>query len=203
MFELIVKFVTSIISSISYLGIFFLMAMESMVFPIPSEVVMPFVGYLVAQGKFPFITAAIVSALGCVFGSILSYYMGLYGILLIKKFGKYLLIDEDHLLWTQKWFKKHGEKTIFIGRFIPIVRHFISIPAGIGKMNMFKFILYTFIGSLLWNSMLLYSGILLAEKWDLIHQYSKPIDIVLVILIVLLIFYYIYRIIKNKNRPNH
>ncbi|MEM4267095.1 MAG: DedA family protein, partial [Candidatus Nanoarchaeia archaeon] len=160
MIDWLVNTITSIISSIGYVGIAILMALESMVTPVPSEIVMPFVGYLIAQGKFTFLTAAIVSAVGCLVGGLISYYIGYYGgRTLVRRVGKYLLLDESHLTWTENWFKKHGEKTIFFSRFIPAVRHVISIPAGTGKMNLAKFSIYTFAGSLIWNSILIYAGI--------------------------------------------
>lgn len=201
MIELLVELITNIISAIGYAGIAILMALESMITPVPSEVVMPFVGYLVNQGKFSFITAAVVSAIGCLIGSLLSYCMGYYGRgVFIKKIGKYLLLDEEHLAWTEKWFKKHGEKTIFVSRFVPIVRHFISIPAGAGKMNLAKFSVYTLVGSFIWNSSLIYAGIKLGENWGKLHTYSEKIDMVLIIIIVLGISYYAWRIYKNNSR---
>ncbi|MFH1332327.1 MAG: DedA family protein [archaeon] len=205
MIQQLVDIITSVITAIGYPGIAILMALESMLTPVPSEAVMPFVGYLVAQGKFSFFTAAIVSAVGCLIGALISYYMGYYGgNILVKKVGKYLLLDEGHLKWTERWFNKYGEKTIFISRFIPIVRHFISIPAGIGKMNITKFSVYTFIGSLMWNSILMYAGLKLGENWQLIQKYSTKIDLVLIIIILAAVTYYAWRIYKNylKRRNN-
>jgi len=201
MIEALVNLLTGIISSIGYVGIAILMALESMVAPVPSEVVMPFVGYLIVQGKFTFLTAAAVSAFGCLAGSLISYYMGYYGgDIFVKKIGRYLLLDEHHLAWTENWFRKHGEKTIFFSRFIPIVRHFISIPAGTGRMNLTKFSLYTLIGSFMWNSILLYAGMKLGENWGLIHKYSTKIDIAVIIIILTGVIYYIWRIYKNYHK---
>lgn len=201
MIDGLVNILTGVISSIGYIGIAILMALESMVTPVPSEIVMPFVGYLVAQGKFSFMTAATVSAIGCLVGGLISYAMGYYGGRpFVLKVGKYLLLDEHHLEWTERWFKKHGEKTIFFSRFIPIVRHFISIPAGTGKMNLAKFSTYTFIGSLIWNSILIYAGIKLGENWGLIHKYSTKIDMVLIVIIILGLAYYAWRIYENYFR---
>ncbi len=198
MIEFLVDLLTKVISTIGYLGIAILMALESMVTPVPSEVVMPFVGYLIAQGKFSFLTAAMVSAIGCLIGGLISYYIGYYGgNILVKKVGRYLLLDEGHLIWTENWFKKYGEKTIFASRFIPVVRHFISIPAGIGKMNITKFSAYTLVGSFMWNSILIYAGIKLGENWGLIHKYSTKIDIVLIAIIILGLGYYVWRIYEN------
>lgn len=192
--EKIVEYIILGMSIGGYFGLFILMALESMIAPVPSEVVMPFAGYLVLEGRFNFWAAVLVSGLGSVFGSLVSYYMGAYlGRPFILKFGKYLLLEEEHLEWTEKWFKKQGSKTIFISRFVPVVRHLISIPAGIAKMSLQKFILYTLIGATLWNLVLLYAGFKLGEHWDKIHQYSRELDIIFVIAVALFLAYFIWK----------
>jgi len=179
------------------------MTLESMIFPIPSELVMPFVGFLIAQGKLSLILAILVSSVGTLFGSLLSYGIGRkYGRTFVTKWGKFFLLDEKHLAWTEKYFQKSGEKTIFISRFIPIVRHLISIPAGIGKMNLAKFSLYTIIGGTLWNVFLLYLGYKLAEKWEIIHTYSSKIDFILAIIIVIALIFYLYKIFQHRKLKN-
>lgn len=201
--EKIVEYIVLGISIGGYFGLFILMALESMIAPVPSEVVMPFAGYLVLQGRFSFWAAVLVSGLGSIFGSLLSYYMGAYlGRPLVLKFGKYLLLEEEHLEWTEKWFKKQGDKTIFISRFIPIVRHLISIPAGIAKMSMQKFVIYTFVGATAWNFILLYAGFKLGEHWGKIHQFSKELDIIFIIAVVLFLVYFIWRHHKRKNEKD-
>ena len=198
MIEGLVNIITGVASSVGYLGIAILMALESMLTPVPSEVVMPFVGYMVTKGEFSFFWAAIISAIGCLIGGIISYYMGYYGGRpFVNKVGKYFLIDEKHLAWTENWFRKYGDKTIFVSRFVPVVRHFISIPAGTGRMNITKFIIYTFLGSLMWNSTLLYAGFKLGQNWGLISKYSTKIDIVLIVVISLGLIYYGWRIYEN------
>ena len=200
--EKLVEYIVLGMSIGGYFGLFILMALESMIAPVPSEVVMPFAGYLVLQGRFDFWAAVFVSGLGSVFGSILSYYIGAYlGRPFILKFGKYLLLEEEHLQWTEKWFKKQGEKTIFISRFVPVVRHLISIPAGIAKMSLKKFVVYTFIGAAIWNFILLYAGFKLGEHWGKIHQYSRELDIILVVAVVLFLVYFIWKHHK-KNAKN-
>ena len=199
--EKLVEYITIGMSSAGYYGLFILMALESMIAPVPSEVVMPFAGYLVLQGRFDFWIAVLVSGLGSVFGSLLSYYLGIYGGRpFILKFGKYLLLEEEHLEWTEKWFRKQGDKTIFISRFIPVVRHLISIPAGIAKMSMRKFLIYTFVGASIWNLILLYAGFKLGSHWDKIHQFSKELDIIFVIAVVLFLVYFIWK--HHKKRKN-
>src|SRR3989338_2773730 len=197
--EKIVEYIVLGMSVGGYFGLFILMALESMIAPVPSEVVMPFAGYLVLQGRFTFWAAALVSGLGSILGSLLSYYIGSrLGRPFILKFGKYLLLEEEHLEWTEKWFMKRGNKTIFISRFVPVVRHLISIPAGIAKMSLQKFVLYTFIGATLWNLMLLYAGFKLGEHWDKIHQYSRELDIIFVIAVALFLAYFVWKHHKNK-----
>lgn len=204
MFEALIEIITSIILAINYIGILILMALESMIAPIPSELVMPFVGFLVATNKLSLTLSIIFSSLGTLLGSLISYYIGrIYGDKFVRKFGKYLLLEQAHLQWTEDFFKNHGEKTIFIGRFIPVVRHVISIPAGMGKMHLPKFIIYTLIGGTIWNTFLLFLGYKLAENWELVHKYGSKIDIVVIILIVIVIAWYAFHVIKafkrNKN----
>lgn len=190
------------ISATGYISIFILMCLESMVFPIPSEAVMPFVGFLVAEGRFTFAGAIIVSMLASITGSVLSYWIGLYGGKpFLNKFGKYLLLDHEDLEFTEKFFSKYGEITILISRFIPVIRHLISIPAGIGKMNFPKFIIYTAIGATCWNTILTVAGFYLKKNWESIMKYSHVIDIVIVTILGLLGALYIYRhLAKKKGR---
>ncbi len=201
--EQLIAIIIGIISFLGYWGIFILMTLESMIAPVPSEAVMPFAGYLVTTGRFSLWLVVFVATVGSIVGSLISYYVGYYGGKpFVLKFGKYLLLDECHLNWTEKWFKKRGAKTIFISRFIPVVRHLISIPAGIGKMNLKKFCVYTFTGAFAWNFILTYAGVLLGKNWERIHDYSSNIDIVILVLIVAGIVYYIYSFFKKRNNKS-
>jgi len=201
--EKLVEYIVYGISALGYSGVFLLMALESMIAPVPSEVVMPFAGYLAAQNRFNFWFALIASSLGSVFGSLLSYYMGLYGGRpLISKFGKYLLLEEEHLEWTEKWFRKSGEKTIFISRFVPVVRHLISIPAGVARMAMHKFLLYTFVGATIWNFILLYAGFRLGSHWGKIHEFSKELDVIFIIAVVIFLAYFLWKHHKKRNEKS-
>ncbi|HZX12393.1 MAG TPA: DedA family protein [Candidatus Nanoarchaeia archaeon] len=202
--EALTTFATSIITTIGYSGIFILMALESTVFPIPSETVMPFAGFLINEGRFTFLGVALASSLGSVTGSLVSYYLGKKGgVPLLKRYGKYLFLNEEHLSWTEVWFNKHGQKTIFISRFLPIVRHFISIPAGVGNMKLTPFLLYTFLGAALWNSFLAYLGIILNTNWELVRAYSTFIDVLFVILIVFILAAYLYLHFKRRANAPH
>jgi membrane protein DedA with SNARE-associated domain len=187
------------ISYLGYGGIFVLMALESMVFPLPSELVMPFAGFLASQGKMSFTLVIVFSSLGSIAGSLLSYWMGWFGgNRFIIKYGKWFLLDKNDLINTERWFKKRGEWTIFVSRFIPVVRHLISIPAGIGKMDLKKFCIYTVAGATLWNSFLAYLGFLLGQNWNLIRQYSEPVSITVALILILAAGYFTYRHVKHK-----
>lgn len=171
------------------------MMFESMVLPIPSEAVMPFAGFLIADGHFTYAAVILVSTLGSIVGSLISYYIGYYGGRpLVEKFGKYLLLNKHHLDMTEKYFNKRGELTIFISRFIPVVRHLISIPAGMGKMNIFKFCLYTIIGAAMWNAFLAWVGYKLKNNWNEVLKYSSIIDIVVVAVLGLIFIYIVYKL---------
>lgn len=199
--EKLVEYITYGISAGGYFGVFILMALESMIAPVPSEVVMPFAGYLALQGKFNFWLVLLASSLGSIFGSLASYYIGIYGGRpFILKFGKYLLLDEEHLDWTEKWFREKGEKTIFISRFIPVVRHLISIPAGIARMPMGKFLAYTFIGASIWNFILLYAGLKLGNHWEKIHEYSSELDVIFIVATVLFFIWFLWRHSKKRKK---
>jgi len=187
----------------SYPGIFLLMMLESMVFPVPSEAVMPFAGFLIASGKFTFTGVIVASTFGSICGSLVSYAMGYYGGKpFIKRFGKYLLLDAHDLDITERFFAKSGELTIFISRFIPVIRHLISIPAGLGKMNLLKFTVYTIIGAGLWNSFLTYVGFKLKENWTEVMKYSHLIDIVVVAVLGMAFLYYAFKIYLNLTKKN-
>lgn len=187
----------------SYPGIFLLMVLESMVFPVPSEAVMPFAGFGIYDGTFTFTGVIIASTLGSIVGSLASYAMGFYGGKpFIKRFGKYLLLDTHDLEITERFFAKRGELTIFISRFIPVIRHMISIPAGLGKMNIWKFIIYTILGAGMWNAFLTYVGFKLKSNWKEVMTYSHTIDIVVVGVLGLAFLYYAYKVYVNLTKKN-
>jgi membrane protein DedA with SNARE-associated domain len=174
--ETLCHYNTLFINQCSYVGVFVLMALESMIAPIPSELVMPFAGFLIFTGHFDPWAVMVASSLGSVVGSLLSYGMGMLGEPVVHRYGRYLLLNPHHLEWTKKFFDRHGGKTIFISRFIPVVRHLISIPAGLARMSLLPFILYTLAGATLWNGFLTYLGVRLKENWRLIQQYTHILD---------------------------
>jgi len=167
-----------------------LMALESMIAPVPSEFVMPPIGSALANGSahFTIAQAVLATSAGSLVGSLISYYLGYFGGKpLVMQVGRFLLVNEHHLDLTSAWFKRWGSLTVFVCRFIPVVRHFISIPAGIARMNLLKFCLYTLIGATLWNSFLLWLGWKLQANITEILKYRTPIDITAAALLLLAI----------------
>lgn len=194
-----VNLILQIISSTGYLGVFFLMMLESALIPIPSEIVMPFSGYLATLGRFDLLSLTIVSSIANLTGSVIAYYAGLkVGRKALIKYGKYILLKEKYLDVTEKWFKKYGNKAIFFSRLMPIVRTVISLPAGIGKMDFKKFCTYTFVGSLPWNFALAYIGFWLGKNWESIRTYTKELDIIIAVALAAIIIWYILKHKKNK-----
>ena len=197
--ELLVGYVTQAIAAGGYPLVMFAMVLESMVFPLPSEAVMPFAGFLVAKGEMNFWWVLCASTLGSIVGSWLSYAMGRYGgRAIVDRWGKYLLLNHHHLNVSEKFFAKYGEEMIFVSRFIPVVRHLISIPAGMAEMNIWKFSLFTILGAGAWNAILLWVGMKLEQDWGLLIRYSHYIDIVIVIALIAGVGYFIRARIKHR-----
>ena len=159
-------FIISVISAGGYLGIALLMAIESACIPLPSEIIMPFSGYLVYVGRFKLLWVATVGALGCNLGSAIAYAVGYYGGRpLVEKYGSYILLSRHELDWTERFFARYGNITVFISRLLPVIRTFIALPAGVARMNQVKFHFYTFIGSWPWCLGLAYVGMKLGQRW--------------------------------------
>lgn len=177
--------VIAVIESTGYAGIFLLMAAESANIPIPSEVIMPFSGFLASGGTFSFWGVVFVGALGNLGGSLLSYAFAGWVVKNRHRFFIHLLISDSFLATSSAWFKKYGGVSAFFSRLLPIVRTFISLPAGIGKMNLFRFSLYTFIGSFFWSALLTYIGWFLGANWEsaapYFHTFSYSIAALLVL----------------------
>ncbi len=170
------------------------MALESMIAPIPSEAVMPFAGFLIYSEEMTWTLVALWSTLGSIVGSMASYFMGMYGGRpLVLKVGKWLLLNVHHLDATERYFKKYGPWTVFICRFVPVVRHFISIPAGMGRMPIPTFLAMTIIGAVMWNMFLAWAGYYLKENWESVKAYFHIIDRVIVVLILAVIVAFIVR----------
>lgn len=184
--EAVSRFAVSCLEASGYLGAAFLMALESMIAPVPSEAVMPFVGFLVADKRWSLEMAVLSTSCGSLAGSLASYAMGRWGGRpLVLKAGRYLLLSPHDLELTERFFaRRRGAWTLFVSRFIPVVRHLISIPAGAGSMPLVPFLTATTAGATLWNSFLLYCGMKLREHWSLVQEYSHQADLVIVALLV-------------------
>ena len=196
----VIDFVISFISGLGYPGIFLLMILESALIPIPSEIIMPFSGFLVSKGTFDPISVVLAGTFGNLVGSILTYYLGIKaGRAFILKYGKYILFKKSHLEFTEELFEKYGDKISFFCRLLPAVRTYISLPCGVGKANFVKFSIYTFLGSLIWNSMLTYIGILLGNNWKNIDKYAIYLDIVAACVIVGFIIWFVVMVRRRNN----
>ena len=194
----IVQFITSIILGLGYGGIFVLMILESALIPIPSEIIMPFSGFLVSAEKMGAVAVILAGSFGNLVGSIATYFLGIkLGRAFLIKYGKYILFRPHHLIFTEQLFHKYGEKIVFVGRLLPVVRTYISLPAGIGRTNFFKFVVYTLAGSLIWNTILTYAGIQLGRNWKHIDQYSRYLDIIAVIAVIGFVTWVVY---KNRTK---
>lgn len=198
--EAISQFAIRILETTGYAGAALLMALESMIAPVPSEAVMPFVGFLVADGKWGLTEAILATSLGSFLGSYLSYLMGYYGGRpFVLKVGKYLLLDVHDLEMTERFFQRKGSSlTLFASRFVPVVRHLVSIPAGIGKMPFWPFAIATTAGATMWNSFLLFCGFKLRENWELVNTYRHQFDGLIIGMLVLSIAWYVWYKLKRK-----
>ncbi len=191
--------ITNFIDQTGYISIFILMVMESMVLPVPSEAVMPFAGFLIVQNRFTYTGVIIASTLGSIVGSMLSYFIGKYGGKpFVDRYGKYLLLNRKDLEATERFFNRYGSMTIFVSRFIPVVRHLISIPAGSGRMPLGRFSIYTILGAGMWNTILTVAGFYLRQNWDDIMKYSHVIDYVVLALLGAGIVWFVYKHLRKK-----
>ncbi len=178
------------------------MAIESACIPFPSEIIMPLAGWILVKdaGHGPewLFLAAFYGALGNTLGSVIAYYAGLRGGRpLLEKYGRYLLITPREIDWADRWFQRYGEVTVFGTRLMPVVRTFISLPAGIARMNFWRFTLFTFAGAYPWSLALAWAGYLLGEHWDRMADYFRPVSVPIAIALLVAIGYFFYRRIRE------
>lgn len=203
--EQLAGFAITTIQSTGYMGIFVLMALESALIPIPSEVTMSFSGYLVSQGQLNFWLVVLVGGVANLVGSLVAYYIGFFleeSVLktLVRKYGKFILLSEHDYEKGEQWFRKHGELIAFTSRLLPAVRTFISLPAGVAEMNVWKFSIYTLAGSLIWSAFLTFIGVKLGENWHSISDYFHKFDLVLGIFLVAVVVFYVWHKWPKKSR---
>jgi len=204
--EILSVFIIATISALGYFGVVLLMAIESACVPLPSEIIMPFSGYLVFTGRFNLLAVGFAGAFGCVLGSLAAYWAGMYGGRpLAERYGRYLLISGHDLDLADRWFARYGQVIVFISRLLPGIRTFISFPAGVARMNLSRFILYTFAGSLPWCLGLAYVGEKLGERWNkdetlktIFHRFDFVVGIVLVLAVAWWVWRHLQHLREGK-----
>jgi len=200
--EALSVFIIFVISALGYWGVVLLMAIESACIPLPSEVIMPFSGYLVYTGRFNLWWVSVAGAVGCVVGSLVAYWVGQYGGRpLIEKYGRFLLISRRDIDLADRWFSRYGEAIVFFSRLLPAVRTFIAFPAGVARMNLKRFVIYTFAGSLPWCLGLAYVGQKLGEQWnknDTLKTWFHRFDFVIGIIVVVAVVWWVWRHLKHS-----
>ncbi len=194
-------FIIQLIESSGYIGIFVLMALEGSFIPLPSEIVMPFSGYLVSQGVFSIWLVALAGASGNIVGTLVSYGLARYlGLPFLRKYGKYFLMSGDDIEKASLMFNKHGASIIFFTRLMPGIRGFIAIPAGVARMNLIQFIVYVFIGSYLWSLFLAYIGYVAGENWESVSGYISKFGTLFVILGAVIFVWWLYNQLKKVRK---
>lgn len=197
--------VTDVVESFGYFGVAFMIALENLIPPIPSEVVLPLAGFLVGQGRFSFLPVVLAATIGSVVGALILYVIG-SGLgesrlrYLIRKFGRFVLMDESDLDKSRDWFQRHGTKAILFGRLMPGIRSLISIPAGIVGMSLWQFVLYTTIGSLLWNATLIGLGWALGNQWGKVEGYTSILQYIVIVIVVIAALWFVWSR-RDRVRP--
>ncbi len=190
----IIQSILQIIAQIGYPGIVVLMTLESMGIPIPSEVVMPAGGWLASEGTLNLILVTIAGTVGCVLGSAIAYWIGLKGgRAAVIRYGKYVFLNESHLDAAENWFRKYGAMTIFLTRLLPIIRTYISFPAGMAKMKFWPFIILSAIGSAIWCFILAYIGYILGPNWNRISRYYDLLTVAVIAVLGIIFIVWIWR----------
>ena len=192
-------FISSLIAMTGYGGIVILMAIESACVPLPSELIMPFAGYLVFQGKMNLLWVATAGAIGCNLGSLIAYEIGCYGGRpLVERYGRWVLMGRRELDWADRFFARWGDLAVFIARMLPVVRTFIALPAGIARMPRGRFQLYTFLGSWPWCFALAWFGMKLGENWRVLGKYLHKFDAVILAALVVGIAWFVWSHWQNR-----
>jgi len=200
LFEFLSNYIVNFIASVGYWGIFILMAIESACTPMPSEIVMPFGGFAVQRGDLNFWLVVLAGTFGCLAGSLFAYGVGYYGGRpILERYGRYILITKDDIDRADRWFSQYGTSVVFFARLLPLVRAVISLPAGIAEMDLKKFIVYSFVGSIPYCLVLTYLGVIMGNNWDTIENYWVYVDFAMIIGIVAVIAYVGYKIFKRND----
>lgn len=204
--QVLLDFISNVYLHLQWPGVILMMAIESACIPLPSEIIMPLAGWMLIRNQaLPPVSylalAGVYGAIGNVIGSLVAYAVGMWGGRpFLEKYGKFILIHRSDLDRADSWFKSYGSWSIFVSRLLPAVRTFISLPAGIARMNLIKFTIYSFIGSFIWSVLLAYAGYQIGEHWEQIRRVMRPFDLAIIIIILALITYYIYRHVRHFRR---
>jgi len=196
-------FIQSLVAATGYAGITLLMAIESACIPLPSELIMPFAGYLVFQGTMKLVWVATAGAIGCNLGSLVAYEIGYYGGRpLVERYGRWILMGRRELDWADRFFQRWGQAAVFIARLLPVIRTFIALPAGVARMPRGKFHAYTFLGSWPWCFVLAWLGLKLGENWRALGKYFHQFDTVIGVLLLAGIVWFVWSHWQNRLRTN-
>jgi len=199
--EPVIAWVIQLVSSLGYLGIIIAMMIESASIPLPSEIIMGISGYLVYKGEMNLLLAGLAGGVGNVLGSVIMYQLGSRGGRpVIKKYGKYLHFTEEKFNKVDDWFKKYGDKVVFISQLLPVIRTFISLPAGILKTNYPKFLFYTFTGAFIWCTALAYVSFLLGPEWEKLTEYIHQFEIVIAFAFAAAVAYFVIRKVYKRRK---
>jgi membrane protein DedA with SNARE-associated domain len=201
MINSLVDWLVTSMDSLGYFGVFLAVILESFIAPIPSQIILPFAGFLASQGSLNIVLVILIVAFAAYLGSLPFYVVGLWGeefiMKFLKKYGKYLFISEEDLEKGYTAFKKYGHGIVFFGRLLPIVRSVISFPAGAAKMKFWKFSVFTFAGSLIFATVSCTAGYLMGESWDIVVEYIEEYERVVIAILIILLLLYIYRGMRN------
>jgi membrane protein DedA with SNARE-associated domain len=197
--HMVIPFLEQLYASMGYLGVMVAMAIESACIPLPSEIVLPMAGWMVAQGLWDFWLAVIFATIGNTLGSCIAYAVGAFGGRpLLERYGRYILISQHDMDVADRWFAKYGEWAVFFSRMLPVVRTFISLPAGIARMNFLKFVAFSILGAVPWSILLIYAGKLAGDNWASIRAFLHNFDYVILAVLVAAVVFYVYRHVRKS-----
>ncbi len=209
--EIVIPFLNNLYGAVGYLGVMIAMAIESAMIPLPSELILPYAGFLVSDPSqlepltgqpWNFWIVVIVATIGNTLGSLVAYAIGAYGGRpFLERYGKYLLIRPHEIDLADQFFADHGGATVFIGRLLPIVRTFISFPAGVARMRLSTFVIYSTAGAFLWSTLLVWAGVLLGENWEQIRKALQPFDLLIAVVVVVAVIVFIWWRLGMPGRP--
>jgi len=191
--------VIEFLGQFGYWGVFWGMALESACIPLPSEIVLPFGGFLAAEGRFSLTTAVMAGQMGGLFGSVVAYLVGRYGGRgLLERYGKYVLISRHEMEVADRWFAERGEMTVFLARLLPGIRTFISLPAGVTGMNFGRFLFYSFLGMLPWSWLFTVAGFKLGENWTSVRAYLHRFDLIIIAVLALAVAWFVWYRLRSR-----